>query len=120
MLRIEILRKQLGLSQEEFAQKVNMTQQRISSYEKGKREPDLETIKQFSDFFDCSIDYLLGKSDIKNSEKLISNIFGTSSLKELQELTAEEISDALKIYKEMKKRVSTNRYKITIEINLLK
>ena len=70
MLRIEMLRKELGLSQEEFAKKVSMTQQRISAYEKEKREPDLETIKQFADFFNVSTDYLLGKSDIRNPEEI--------------------------------------------------
>jgi transcriptional regulator with XRE-family HTH domain len=69
MLRIEMLRKELELSQKEFAKKVNMTQQRISAYEKEKREPDIETIKQFSDFFNVSIDFLLGKTDIRNSKK---------------------------------------------------
>ena len=38
MLRLEMLRKELGLSQKDFAEKINMTQQRISAYEKGKRK----------------------------------------------------------------------------------
>lgn len=37
MLRLEHLRKQIGLTQLEFAEKVNMTQQRISAYEKRKK-----------------------------------------------------------------------------------
>lgn len=47
-----------------------MTQQRISAYEKGKREPDIETLKQFAEFFNCSIDYLLGKSDIRKPSSI--------------------------------------------------
>lgn len=37
MLRLEHLRKQIGLTQLELAEKVNMTQQRISAYEKRKK-----------------------------------------------------------------------------------
>lgn len=66
MLRLESLRKELGLTQNEFAKKINMTQQRISAYEKGKREPDLQTLQQFADFFNVSTDYLLGRTDIRN------------------------------------------------------
>lgn len=61
MIKIEALRKKMGLSQEDLAKKINMTQQRISAYEKGKREPDLETLKLFADFFNVTTDYLLGK-----------------------------------------------------------
>lgn len=70
MLRLEELRKNKGISQDTLAQDLNMTQQRISAYEKGKREPDIETIKQFAEYFDVSTDYLLGKSDIRNPEKI--------------------------------------------------
>lgn len=70
MLRLELLRKENNLSQNELAKKINMTQQRISAYEKGKREPDIETLKQFAEFFKCTIDYITGKSDIRNPEEL--------------------------------------------------
>ena len=71
MLRIKQLREENNLTQEEFANKLNMTQQRISAYEKEKREPDLNTLQQIADFFGVSTDYLLGKSDIRNPEKEI-------------------------------------------------
>lgn len=50
-----------------------MTQQRISAYEKGKREPDIESLKQIANYFNCSIDYLLGKTDIIKPEKININ-----------------------------------------------
>lgn len=70
MLRIKQLREENNLTQEEFANKLNMTQQRISAYEKEKREPDLNTLQQIADFFGVSTDYLLGKSDIRNPEQV--------------------------------------------------
>lgn len=66
MLRIKELREELGLSQLDFAKKINLTQQSISLYEKGEREPSLDVLKSIADFFNVSTDYLLGKSNEKN------------------------------------------------------
>jgi len=110
MLRLEDLRKKHGLSQEALAKKMNMTQQRISAYEKGKREPDIETLKQFADFFNCSIDYLLNESEnINHNEN--EEEFYFAYHKEMDGLTPEEIEDALRFYKEMKKKVNKNNKK---------
>ena len=38
-------------------------------YENGNREPDFETLETIADFFNCDMDYLLGKSDIHNKYK---------------------------------------------------
>ncbi len=63
MNRITILRKKEKLSQSELAEKLNISQQSISSYENGKREPDNETLKKLADFFNVTTDYLLGRTD---------------------------------------------------------
>ena len=56
----------------DLAKKINMTQQRISANEKGKREPDLETLKMLANFFGITTDYLLGKDDtIKHTDNKI-------------------------------------------------
>lgn len=69
-MRLKQLREENNLSQLDLANKLNMSQQAISAYEKGAREPDIDTIKKISDFFNVSTDYLLGKSDIRNPEEL--------------------------------------------------
>ena len=75
MFRLEELRKNRGYSQEQLANLLKMTQQRISSYEKGKREPDLETLKQIADFFGVTTDYLLGKeTELDNISVAFSSI----------------------------------------------
>ena len=51
MIKLEYYRTAAGLSQFELAEKIGMTQQRISAYELGKRQPDLDTLKLFADFF---------------------------------------------------------------------
>lgn len=70
MLRIKQLREEKGISQLEFAKKINLTQQSVSAYEKGIREPSLDILKTIADFFGVSTDYLLGKSDLRNPEKV--------------------------------------------------
>lgn len=65
MLRIKELRQQKGLKQDDIAKEFGISQQTISSYEKGIREPDITTLKKLADFFDVSLDYLLGKTDIR-------------------------------------------------------
>ena len=85
-----------------------MTQQRISAYKKGKREPDIEAIKQIANFFGVTIDYLLGKTDIRNYDKDEQD-FRFAYHKEMEGLTEEEITDALRFYKEMKKKINKDK-----------
>ncbi len=54
------LRMKKGLSQEELAQKVYVTRQAVSRWENGETVPNTETLKLLSEFFDVSIDTLLG------------------------------------------------------------
>lgn len=107
MLRLEMLRKENNLSQNELAKKINMTQQRISAYEKGKREPDIETLKQFADFFQCTIDYITGKSDIRNPEELKNVQFanhGGLDTKGLDEEDMKELQRQIDYIKKMKNK----------------
>jgi len=55
------------MSQFELAEKLGVSQQTISKYEKGLREPDNATLVKLSEIFNCSIDYLLGRTDVRNS-----------------------------------------------------
>ena len=62
MLRLADLIKENGLTQKEFAQQLNLAPTTVNNYVKGLREPDLDTIGKFCDFFGCTVDYLLGRS----------------------------------------------------------
>lgn len=61
--RLKQLRKKNNLSQEGLAKKLGLARSTIAGYETPdkKREPDYETLKKLADFFDVSIDYLLGR-----------------------------------------------------------
>lgn len=169
-----------NLTQEELAKKINTSRSNIANYENNKNMPSIEILDKLSEIFNCSTDYLLGKSDIKNLDdlkkqdlnklkvqlkeknvsetqidtlinylskepfnitydfedfldslelelkKFIINFKFNSNLKMLQwalkeqefrfaynketeGLTDEEISDALRFYKEMKKKVKGDK-----------
>lgn len=54
------LRKRRNLTQEQLAVKLGIQRSTYSNYELGKREPDFDTAKVVADFFEVSIDYLMG------------------------------------------------------------
>ena len=65
--RLKALRKERNVSQLKLALDLNMNQNSISRYETGEREADYETLIQFADYFDVSLDYLLGRTDKRDA-----------------------------------------------------
>ena len=57
------LRKESKVSQQKLAEFVGVSQQCISEWEKGKIEPTLSYLWKIADFFDVSIDFLVGRKD---------------------------------------------------------
>jgi len=57
--KIVKLRKQLGWSQEELAEKMNVSRQSVSKWESTNSIPDLNRIIMLADIFDVSTDFLL-------------------------------------------------------------
>ncbi|MCR1952935.1 helix-turn-helix domain-containing protein [Clostridium sp. DSM 100503] len=67
--RLKELREKHGLTQEQLAKILNITRPTIAGYETKGKQPDYEKLKILADFFNVSIDYLLGHTDIKNNTK---------------------------------------------------
>ena len=61
--KIKKLRKEHHLTQIEFAKKFNISNGTIAMWETAKRQPDFDTLLKIADFFDVSVDYLLGRED---------------------------------------------------------
>lgn len=53
------LRKKRGLSQLKVAMDLHISREAISLYETGKRNPDIQMLLRFSDYFHVSVDYLI-------------------------------------------------------------
>lgn len=64
--RLKEIRKKLGRTQHEVAQYIGITQNAYSYWENGKVKIDNESLKKLSDYFNVSIDYLLGR-DIESA-----------------------------------------------------
>lgn len=64
------IRQENNLTQDELAKKINTSRSNIANYENNKNKPSIEVLNKLSEIFDCSIDYLLGKSDERNPEKI--------------------------------------------------
>ena len=67
MNRIKQLREENSITQIQLAKKLNKTQQTISLYENGTNEPDLDGYIILSKLFNCTVEYVAGKSDIRNN-----------------------------------------------------
>ena len=67
---IRELRESLKLSQKELAERIGVSNVVLSRYELDDRKPDFDTLEKIADFFNVTIDYLLGRSDIKNPEEI--------------------------------------------------
>ena len=65
--RLRKLRKERNLSQKKLAENLNFSRSTISNYEKNKRLPDIDILCQLAKFFDVSTDYLIGRTEIKNT-----------------------------------------------------
>ena len=69
MNRIKLLREEFNYTQQDLANKLQSSKSVIGLYESETRKPSLEILVKLSEIFNCSIDYILGKSDIRNPEK---------------------------------------------------
>lgn len=65
-IRLRELRLLFGYSQAALAKKIGVSKSSVNMYERNEREPGIETLEAIADTFNVDLDYLLGKSDIKN------------------------------------------------------
>ena len=103
--RLKELRKQKKISQESLGEMLGVTSNAVYSWEVGKAQPSIEVIKTLADFFQVSIDYLLGyeQTELDEIDKL------KTALKEAglmfgEDLTKEELEKALKIVEMIKEK----------------
>ena len=67
-LRIAQLRKEANLKQDELAKSINVSQDTISMMERGKRLASIEVLVSLSNYFNVSLDYLIGQSDTRERQ----------------------------------------------------
>ena len=69
MLGLKAIRKQKKLNQLKVAMDMNISREALSHYETGKRSPDIQMLRQLSDYFNVSIDYLVNGEEFSGKQK---------------------------------------------------
>lgn len=77
--RVRVLRSERNLSLRQLSKLTGISSSALHAYEMGKRDAGHKSLEALSDTFNCDIDYILGKTDIKNS---VANSLGFNSLYE--------------------------------------
>ena len=67
-MKLRELREQKGVTQKEVANAVGCTPTVYSRYEREEREPDILTLCRLADYFEVSIDSIIGYPNKQNSE----------------------------------------------------
>lgn len=110
ILRLKLARTKSGLTQKEVAQKLNISYTKYNHYETGRNEPDLDTIIQLADFFNVTIDFLLG-NDIKINDNAATPSISEEDLAllgEIKTLSPEE-RKGLELFFDLRKQTNKNQ-----------
>lgn len=93
--KILSLRKSRNMTQVNLADKLGITYQAVSSWERGNSMPDIEKLPEIAKLFEISIDELIGES------KVVTMMLNTSKQEpeNFEELTEEDITEVLPILK---------------------
>lgn len=104
--RIKMLREKKNLKQDELAEILNVSPSAIGMYERNEREPnDIIKIK-LANYFNVSIDYLLGETDIPDKQPdTVRFAFANTSTEGLKDEDIEDINR----YIEMRKQLAKER-----------
>lgn len=65
LIGLRMVRKQKKLSQVKVAMDLNISREALSHYENGKRNPDIQMLRQMSDYFKTSIDFLINGKEFE-------------------------------------------------------
>jgi|SRR5699024_5503169 len=102
MNKIREFRKKAGISQRELAKKIGVSFQSISFYEKGERQPKLETWIKLANFFNVSVLKLQGYEDKKVSTNEALNLIENKPNDKYTEAVIAEFQENLITHKRKK------------------
>jgi len=65
LTNLKKLREDASISQKALADAIGVSQQSVNKYENHNIEPDIETLIRIADFFETSVDYLIGHTSVR-------------------------------------------------------
>lgn len=103
-------------SQQQVSNELGITRQRLNFYVTGRRQPDNEMLLVLAEYFEVSIDYLLGKTDKKNKPTANN---GDELPKEMQEFMSfydeldedrqRKLLEIARLYRDDQRKTSDNK-----------
>ena len=70
---LRFLREKHSVTQKQLADVIGVSQQSINKYENHNIEPDLQTLMHIADYFNTSVDYLIGYSELRHKIEAVSS-----------------------------------------------
>jgi putative transcriptional regulator len=106
MSNIKLLRVEKGLSQEQLAKEAHVTQAAVSQWELGRTAPDKDVANKLADFFGVSLDFLLGRTNDRNTQYFAQNISSSNVVQgsgtvTIGETISREETELLRIYRSL-------------------
>lgn len=111
MERLKELRIKNGISQQKLADEFHISQQSIWKYENDLSEPDIAMLIQFANFFNVSVDYLIGNTDIPEKAEAIQQT-DRSCKEDINSEFAEKMMEFLSYIAEHDKKMEAGRARI--------
>lgn len=105
---LKMLREKQGYSQQQLADVLHVSKNTISHYELRVCMPSIDILVSIADVFDVSIDYLLGRSNVNLSKRLLEktidkNTTAGNVLESILRLDKEHRSDMLRLLRYIEK-----------------
>lgn len=100
--RLRLLRQEQGMSsQQALAEALGVSQSTVANWEGGRREPSFELMGRVADYFQVTVDYLLGRSDdprsgVVTTDQVRAALWGGGV--KLAPATAQELWDDVREY----------------------
>ncbi len=93
-IRLKSLIDELDIKQNELAEKAGITEATISNYINAKQLPKLGVVEKIADILNVSVDYLLGKTNVRNAGEQIDDVLNEAmigmSKKDYEKLTDQQ------------------------------
>lgn len=104
--KIKDLRENKKITQAELAKILDVSPSTIGMWEQNRRTPDAESLKKISNVFNVSVDYILGKTDIRNYDNMEPTIALHSEIPydELPQEARDEINNFIEYVKQKYKK----------------
>lgn len=113
--RIKALREERGISQRDLANLCQISKSSIDAYETERRNPKREALEAIADVFNVDIEYLQGKTDVRNS---VANSLGFASLEEWYKKTHAEpkLSEGEEMLLDLFRRIPEEQQKMVLDM----